>query len=87
MTQHKWCTFPDIPFIQPWIERNYGPICQRHDEAYAAGKPRITRDIRFFGEALGHSLLQATMFGTAAILMPLVFIAFQVNTLLKKVGT
>lgn len=77
----RYCSVPRIPYVRPWIEERFGDICRDHDEAYGAGKCRVCRDIKFFGVALGRCLFEVFFYSVSLILLPVVFIGFQINSL------
>jgi hypothetical protein len=43
----RHCTMPNIPFFRDWFERQYGNLCEMHDEEYVYGKCRLCADWRF----------------------------------------
>ena len=77
----RYCSIPGIPYVRDWVEKNFGDICQGHDEAYAEDKCRVCRDIKFIGLAAGRCL----PFVLALVLLPLIFIGFQINTIWGKI--
>lgn len=78
----RHCSIPGIPYLRDWVESMFGDICEEHDIAYADGKCRICRDIKFIGRAAGRCLPFIGMF----LFLPILFVLFQINTLINIGG-
>lgn len=76
----RHCSVPGIPFVREWVERYFGDLCEVHDDEYLAGKCRVCRDIKFTALAV----VRCLPFIAALVLLPLVFLAFQINTVIER---
>lgn len=77
----RHCTVPKILGFRSWFERNYGHICERHDQIYMDGGCRICSDVDFIKDMIraDWEYDKKYLFFSVPAALP-IFILFQINT-------